>query len=135
MVGVLQVIFGLHAVAAELRVARHALVFFQELRRIAALAVVLAIAVRPTAEILWSLAPTAATAATLSIIDQISFPSKAEASPFRRGQSGANCAALTLSFRSALERLANGRLRRGLGRDALSFRGEAGPTLDKDVVA
>jgi hypothetical protein len=78
----LQIIFGLHAVAAELRVARHALVFFQKLRRIAALAVVLAIAVRPTAEILWSLSAPAATAATLSIIDQISFPSKSRSFPF-----------------------------------------------------
>src|SRR5918993_1273561 len=140
MVGVLQIIFGLHAVAAELRVARHALLFFQGLRRFAGLAVVLAIAVRPTAEILWSLAPTAATAATLSIIDQIGFPSKAEASPFRRRQSGApfsneGSAALTLSFRSALERLASGRLRRGLGRDALSFRGDASPTLEEGCSA
>jgi hypothetical protein len=85
----LQIIFGLHPVATELRVARHALVFFEQLRRVAALAVVLAVAVRPPAEILWSLATAAAAATTLSIIDQISFPSKAEASPFRLGQSGA----------------------------------------------
>jgi hypothetical protein len=76
MVCVLQVIFGLHAVTAELRITRHALVFFQQLRRIAALAVVLAIAVGPAAEILRPLAPTAATAATLSIIDQMLLPSK-----------------------------------------------------------
>jgi hypothetical protein len=44
MVGELQKIFGLDAVAAELRVARHALVFFEQLGGIAALPVVLAIA-------------------------------------------------------------------------------------------
>jgi len=82
MVRVLQKIFGLDAVAGELRIARHALVFFEQLRRIAALAVVLAIAVRPTAEILGPLPATAATAATLSIIDQISFPSKRRSFPF-----------------------------------------------------
>src|SRR3954452_12018433 len=43
---------------------------------------------------------------------------------------------LTLSFRSAhKKREVNGRLRRGLGRDALScFRGGAGPAQDPDVV-
>ena len=44
MVGELQIIFGLHAVALHLRVAGETLVFFQKLRGIAALPVVLAIA-------------------------------------------------------------------------------------------
>jgi hypothetical protein len=94
MVGILQVIFGLHAIAAELRVARHALVLFQKLRRIAALAVVLAIAVRSTAEVLGSLPATAATAATLSIIDQISFPSKKQKLPLFAGGKAARYALL-----------------------------------------
>jgi hypothetical protein len=74
MFGILQIIFGLHPVAAQLRVARHALVLFKQLRRIAALAIVLAVAVRPSTEILRSLSSAAATAATLSIIDQMSLP-------------------------------------------------------------
>jgi hypothetical protein len=77
MVRVLQIIFGLDAVATELRIARHALVFFQELRGIATLAIVLAVAIRPSTEVLGPLAPAAATAATLlSIIDQMLLPSK-----------------------------------------------------------
>ena len=72
MVGELQIIFGLDAVAPELRVAGHALVLFQELRGIATLAIVLAVAVRPSTEVLRPLTPAAATAATLlSIIDQM----------------------------------------------------------------
>jgi hypothetical protein len=74
MVGVLEIIFGLDAIPAELRVARHALVFFQELRGVASLAIVLTIAVRPAAQILRPLASTAATPATLSIIDQMLLP-------------------------------------------------------------
>ena len=50
MVGELEIIFGLDAVAGELRVARHALVFLEQLRGIAALAIVLAIASGLTAE-------------------------------------------------------------------------------------
>ena len=71
MVGELQIIFGLDAVARELRVARHALVFFKQLGGIAALPIVLAVAGRPTAEVPGPLAPAAATAAALSIIDQM----------------------------------------------------------------
>ena len=44
MVRELEIIFGLDAVARELRVARHALVFFEQLGGIAALAIVLAVA-------------------------------------------------------------------------------------------
>jgi hypothetical protein len=67
MVRELQIIFALDAIARELRVTRHVLVFLEQLRRIAALAVVLAIA----SEILAPLATTAATAAALSIVDQM----------------------------------------------------------------
>jgi hypothetical protein len=106
MIGILQVIFGLYAVAAKLRVARHALVFLKKLGGVAALAIVLTVAVGPSTEVLGPLAATAAAAATLSIIDQMRFPSKAEASPLftSGGQSRAPInrgAALTLSFRSA----------------------------------
>jgi hypothetical protein len=71
MVRILQVIFGLHAVARELGIARHALVFFEQLGGIAALAIVLAVprlsAKVPSAP----LSPTTAPAAALSIIDQM----------------------------------------------------------------
>jgi hypothetical protein len=67
MIGELQVIFGLHAIAGELGVARHVLVFLKQLRRVSALAIVLPIA----PEIRVSLAPAAAAAATLSIVDQM----------------------------------------------------------------
>ena len=70
MIRELQKIFGLDAVAGKLGVARHVLVFLEELRRIAALAIVLAVA-RLSAEILSPLSPTAAPAAALSIVDQI----------------------------------------------------------------
>jgi hypothetical protein len=71
MVGELQVIFSLDAIAGQLRIPRHALVFLEELRRIAALAVVLAVAVWPSADILGPLPATTATAAALTIIDQM----------------------------------------------------------------
>ena len=70
MIRELQKIFGLDAVAGKLGVARHVLVFLEELRRIAALAIVLAVT-RLSAEILSPLSPTAAPAAALSIVDQI----------------------------------------------------------------
>jgi len=77
MIRELQIIFGLDAIAPELRVARHALVFFEQLRGVATLAIVLAVAIRPAARILGPLTPAAATAATLlSIIDQMLLPSK-----------------------------------------------------------
>src|SRR5205085_489184 len=50
VIRILQIIFSLHAVSRELRVARHALVFFQELGGIAALAIILAVA-RLSAEV------------------------------------------------------------------------------------
>jgi hypothetical protein len=72
MVGILEVIFGLHPVAGELRIARHALVFFQKLGGVAALAIVLAIAIRPAGNVTRRLSSTTAAAvALLSIVDQI----------------------------------------------------------------
>jgi hypothetical protein len=76
MVGVLQIIFGLDAIAPELRVARHALVFFEELGGVTALPIVLAVAVGPATEVLGPLPAATASAAALSIIDQMLLPSK-----------------------------------------------------------
>jgi len=73
MVSILQIIFGLDAITRELRVARHALVFFEQLRSVAALAIVLPVS-RLSTEALAPLALTAAPAAALTIIDQIRLP-------------------------------------------------------------
>ena len=72
VIRILQVIFCLHAVARELRVARHALVFFEQLGRVAALAVVLPVT-GLAAEVLASRSATTTTApaAVLTIIDQM----------------------------------------------------------------
>ena len=70
MIGELEVIFGLHAVAGELHVARERLIFFEQLCGIAALAIVLAIAIRTTGHTLGTLSTATATAAALAIIDQ-----------------------------------------------------------------
>ena len=70
MIRELEIIFGLDAVARELGVARHALVFLEQLGGIAALAIVLAVS-RLSAEILTPLSPTTAPAAALSIVDQM----------------------------------------------------------------
>src|SRR4029079_16079778 len=70
MVRELEIIFGLDAVPRELRVARHALVFLEQLRGIAALPFILAIA-RLSAEILAPLPTTTAPAAALTIVDQM----------------------------------------------------------------
>ena len=70
MIRELEIIFGLDAVARELRIARHALVFFEQLGGVAALAIVLPVA-RLSAEVLAPLSPAAAPAAALSIIDQM----------------------------------------------------------------
>jgi hypothetical protein len=67
MVGELQEIFALDPVARELRVASHALVLLEQLRRVAALPVILAVAPGSRSP----LAPAAAPAAALSIIDQM----------------------------------------------------------------
>ena len=88
MVRILQIIFGLHAVARELRVARHALVFLQELGGITALAIVLAVA-RLSAEVPTSpLSPTTAPAAALSIVDQMPTSLRSELAPSGIGQQG-----------------------------------------------
>jgi hypothetical protein len=70
MIGELEIIFGLNPIARELGVARHALVFLEQLSGIAALAVVLPVA-RLSAEVLSPLSTATAPAATLSIIDQM----------------------------------------------------------------
>jgi len=67
MVGELQEIFALDPVARELRVASHVLVLLEQLRRVAALPVILAVAPGSGSP----LAPAAAPAAALSIIDQM----------------------------------------------------------------
>ena len=83
MVGELQIIFGLHAVAGELHVTGQALVFFKQLGGIAALPVILPIAFRPAADVLRPLSPTSAPAIALTIVDQIRLPSiTEEASPW-----------------------------------------------------
>jgi hypothetical protein len=71
MVGELEVIFGLDAVPRKLRITRHALVFLEQLRRIAALALVAGVAAPAVAaHSLGTLSTTAATAAVLTIVDQ-----------------------------------------------------------------
>jgi hypothetical protein len=74
MFGELQVGFALDAVAAELRVARQLLVFLEQLRRIAALAIILAIAARSTSGNAAPAAATAAPATALTIVDQMKIP-------------------------------------------------------------
>ena len=71
MFGELEVIFALDAVAAKLRVAGHVLVFFKQLRRIAALPIVLAVPARLSAGLAPLLPPTTASAAALTIADQM----------------------------------------------------------------
>jgi hypothetical protein len=100
MVGELEVIFGLDPIASKLGIARHALVFFKQLRRIAALAVVLAIA-GLAADVLAPLPAAAATAATLlSIIDQMPTSLRSVACPFAscRQGGGGKCRAAPDSF-------------------------------------
>jgi hypothetical protein len=75
MVGELKIIFGLDPVARQLHVAGKGLVLFEQLRGIAALAIVLAIAIRTSGNTLGTLSTATATAAALTIIDQEScFP-------------------------------------------------------------
>jgi hypothetical protein len=81
MVRELQIIFGLDAVAGELGVARHALVFLKQLGGIAALAIVLPVPWL-SAEVLAPLSPTTAPAAALSIVDQNATSLRSVASPF-----------------------------------------------------
>jgi hypothetical protein len=67
----LQIIFGLDSVARELGVARHALVFLEQLRGIAALAIVLSITGLSADIPASALSPATAPAAALTIIDQM----------------------------------------------------------------
>ena len=75
MIGKLQIIFGLDTIPGKLRIARHALIFLEQLRGIATLAVVLPITAIVAARHAPGLLSTAtATAAGLTIIDQAKFP-------------------------------------------------------------
>jgi hypothetical protein len=98
VIGILEIIFGLNAIARELRVPRHVLIFLEQLSGIAALAVIGPVARLSSAGVLAPLPPAAATAATLlSVVDQNPhFPNKEEVPLASDGQSGAG--------RSALER-------------------------------
>ena len=73
----LEIGFGLDTVPRELRIARQALVFLEQLRGIAALAVVLAVAVGAAGRTLGPLSAATATAANaiLTIVDQRSWSS------------------------------------------------------------
>jgi hypothetical protein len=97
----LEEIFRLNAIARELRIPRHVLVLLKQLRGIATLPVILPVA-RLTADILAPLSTAAASAAALTIIDQMPTSLRLVASPFASdGQGYAQAsAALTLSFRS-----------------------------------
>jgi len=70
MVRILEKIFGLHAVARKLCIARHAFVFFEQLSGVAALATVLTVP-RLSAGVRAPLSTAAAPAAALSIVDQM----------------------------------------------------------------
>jgi hypothetical protein len=70
VIRILQIIFGLDAVALHLRVARHAFIFLEQLRRVAALPVILAIARIGVATLRPSAAAATAPATALTIVDQ-----------------------------------------------------------------
>jgi hypothetical protein len=71
MIRELKIIFRLHAIAGELRVAGHVLVFLEELRGIAPAALVAATtASAASPETLRTLTPTTATATVLPIVHQ-----------------------------------------------------------------
>jgi hypothetical protein len=74
MIGELQIIFGLDAVPRELRIARHALVFFKQLGGIAALPVIAGIIAAVPGHPLGTLSTAAATAAALTVVNQAKFP-------------------------------------------------------------
>ena len=83
MIRELEIIFGLDAVARELRIARHAFVLFEQLGGIAALAIVLPVARLSAAEVPTPALPTTtAPAAALTIIDQIHRPYAVSIAPF-----------------------------------------------------
>jgi hypothetical protein len=90
MVRELEVLFGLHTVACKLRIARHALVFFEQLGGVAALAIVLAIAWLSTeiAGTSAALPTSTASAAALTIIDQMPTSLRSVSKPLRLRQAG-----------------------------------------------
>ncbi len=90
MVRILQIIFGLDAIARELRVARQALVLFKQLSGVAALTVVLTVArLSATTPADVPLSTAAAPAATLSIVDQnCTSLTKQKSFPFGLRQTG-----------------------------------------------
>jgi hypothetical protein len=87
MVGVLQIIFGLDTIACKLCVARHALIFLEQLGGVAALAIILAVPRLP-AEILAPLSTAAAPAAALTIIDQMPTSLRSVSWPLRLRRAG-----------------------------------------------
>src|SRR5436190_11618542 len=120
MIRELKIIFGLHAVTRQLGIARHALVFFEQLGGIAALAIVLPVARLSAAEVPSPALPTtAASAAALTIVDQIHRPYAVSLAPLVFGQAGLRQSAASdpLVPVCAAKRLTNGRLRRGLERE------------------
>ncbi len=80
MVGELQIIFGLDAIAGKLGVARHALIFLVQLGGIATLPVIAGVAAAIAGHAAGLLSAAAATAAALTIIDQSEFPRRTGAS-------------------------------------------------------
>ena len=129
VIGELQEIFGLNPVPGKLCIAGHVLIFLEQLGGITALTIVRAIAgLAP--DILTSLPPATATAATLTIIDQIQTSLNKKKLPLRFSSGRAALAALTLSSRSALDQARNERpIASGVERDALSFQRERNPVL------
>ena len=87
MVRELEIIFGLDTIAGELRIARHALVLFEQLGGIAALAIILAVA-RLSTEVPASLPSTTAPAAALTIIDQMPTSLRSSLQPLRLSRAG-----------------------------------------------
>ena len=139
MVRELQPIFGLDAVTGELRIARQALVFLEQLRRIATLTLVAGVAATAVARHSWgTLSTAAATAATvlLTIVDQRVCPCgtgavRAEScpsarSPFPPKQHGRASARPPLT---CCERKHRERMSSGVGRRELFGMSGAAPAL------
>jgi hypothetical protein len=74
MIGELEVIFGLDAVAGKLAISRHAFVLFVKLRCVPTLPIVARVAAAIAGHATGLLSAAAATAAVLTIIDQSEFP-------------------------------------------------------------
>ena len=112
MVGELEEIFGLDPVPSKLGVARHVLIFLEQLGSIAALTIVRAVA-GLSPDILASLPPATATAATLTIIDQIQTSLTKKKLPLSLQTGRAALAALT--SRSGLRLVSAKRTADGVG--------------------